>query len=100
MADLVTLGFSVVDTILAFAGIVATLYGRYYFKEGLLVKTLSRGTVVVSSMFLHFLLETLGDAGILAVPDIVGILLEFGFTVALAYLMFAFIRDWKSLGES
>jgi len=96
MIDPVTTGFAVVNTILAFGGIIMTFYGQYWFKEGLLVKTLKRGSVAATLLFLHYLLDALGYIGFLAVLDLVSKIFEFGFTIALAYLTFAFIRDWKT----
>ena len=100
MIDPVTTGFAVVNTILAFAGIIMTFYGQYWFKEGLLVKTLRRGSVVATLLFFHFLLDTLRDASILAEPVFLSYILEFGFTIALGYLTFAFIRDWQNFGKA
>ena len=100
MSDPITAGFAVVNAILAFGGIIMTFYGQYWFKEGLLVKTLKRGPVAATLLFLHYLLDALGYTVFLAVPDLVSKIFEFGFTIALAYLTFAFIKDWQNFGKA
>lgn len=98
MIDLVGVVFSVANTLILLGGVVLTLYGQYYFREGILVKTLKRGFVVTVIMFVHFFLNTLNELSILAVPGVVSDVLEFSFTVGLGYLAYAFIRDWKTIG--
>lgn len=99
MTDQVTLGFAVVNTILALTGIIMTLYAQNYFKGGLLAKTARRGTVVVTLLFLHFFIDLLEDIGAYATPAFVGHFLEFGFTVALTYVAYALVKDWQNFGK-
>ena len=95
MTDQVTLGFAVVNTILAFTGIIMTLYGQHYFKGGLLAKTTMRAIVVVTLLFLHFFFDLLDDIGAYPTPAFVGHVLEFGFTITLTYVAYALVRDWQ-----
>lgn len=96
MIDLFT-GVAIVNSLLAFAGVVLTVYGQYYFREGLLVRTFRRGTLVALLLFLHFIVEALGDLGVIAHMPQVGEVLEFAFTLALAYLSYGLIKDWQKI---
>jgi hypothetical protein len=98
MSDTVSIAFGVVNSALAFVGLLLTLYGRSYFKQGLMVKTLKRGTIVAIFLFSHFTIEALGDIGFIPPMPMLGYVLEFAFTLGLAYLAYGFIRDWQTLG--
>ncbi len=98
MADSIGQGFAIVNSLLAFAGLLMTLYGQRYFKEGLLVKTFRRGAIAAALLFLHFLFITLGEVDVISRSHFIDNVFEFSFTLALAYVTFGLIRDWKSLG--
>jgi hypothetical protein len=91
--------FSITDTVIMFFGMVMVLYGQYYFKEGLLVKTLQRAFVVSVIILLHFFLGMLNDLSLVVVPSAAGNFLELAFTVGLVYLTYAFVNDWRNLGK-
>lgn len=97
--DSVAFGFAVTNTALAFAGIMATLYGKRYFKAGILVKTMMRGAIVALFLFAHFLSEMLSEIGIINPPPYLEYPLEFGFTLGLAYVTIGFIRDWQKMAR-
>lgn len=99
MTDQVTFGFAVVNTVLAFTGIIMSFYGQHFFKGGLLAKTARRGTLVVTLLFLHFFLDLLEAIGAYAAPTFVGHFLEFGFTITLTYVAYAFVKDWQNFGK-
>ncbi|MGA3406559.1 MAG: hypothetical protein ABSD49_12575 [Candidatus Bathyarchaeia archaeon] len=98
MNDLLSTLVSLVNTVIMAFGIVTTIYGWYYFKGGIVAKTLERACFVAVILFLHFLLNFLAAVDVLVVP-VIGEILEFAFTVGLVYLAVAFVRDWKNLGK-
>ncbi len=99
MTDVLSSFFSIVNSAIMGCGIVVVLYGQYYFKEGLMVKTFRRALPVSIVLFIHFFLDMLSEFSILALPYIVGDFLEFIFTIGLAYVLYALVDDWKKIGQ-
>ncbi len=97
MTDSLSVAFAIINTLFASAGVVITLYGQHYFQQGLLARTLIRGTVVAVLLLAHFALDMLAGLGVMEPLPLVGHLLELGFTLGLAYLTYGMIRDWQTI---
>jgi hypothetical protein len=97
MSDPLIVGFGIVNSILAFVGVVITLYGQHYFQGGILSKTLRRATVVALILFVHYVLGTLADLSVIPYMPLLGEVLELAFTLGLAYLTYGLIRDWQKI---
>ena len=98
MPDTISVVFSVINSVVSFLGLVTVIYGMRYFKEGLPVKSLRRGVLVTLLIFVHFMLDALGELGTVSSPPVIGHVLELAFTLALGYLAYGFIRDWQKIG--
>ncbi len=99
MPDSIALVLAALNSFLAFGGVLMTVWGQYYFKSGVLVKTLRRGTLAAVLLFLHFLLQVMESVGLSSAGGFESVL-ELLFTLALAYTTYGFINDWRSLNEA
>jgi hypothetical protein len=97
MADIVHIGFAMLNVVVALLILSWTIIGARYLKGGILVRTMRR--LAYTSIFLvfHFLAIAMVAIGILPdttlFDDVSGVL----FMVALWYTTYSFVNDWKKL---
>jgi hypothetical protein len=82
---------------LAFVIICVVIWGMRYFKQGILVKTLRRASLAAILLFLTFSANALVAVDLLPsntdIDDTLGVL----FMLALLYLTYGFVNDWRTL---
>lgn len=97
MHDAFGLFFAILNVALSLISLILVTRAVKYFKEGLLARTLRRGTIVAILLCILFILNAAIATGILPaitpLDDVVGTV----FILSLLYLAQGFINDWKNL---
>ena len=97
MHDILGLAFAITNALLAFVILCVVIWGIRYFKQGILVKTLRRAGLAAILLFFTFSADALVAVDVLPsntdIDDALGVL----FMLALLYLAYGFINDWRTL---
>lgn len=91
-----TLVLSWINAVLAFGGVIMTLWGTYHFKSGLVAKTLRRGQPAAFLLFIYFFVFALAGYDVGPSVGIEDILVT-AFMLAITYATYGFISDWTHL---
>jgi hypothetical protein len=95
--DILGLILAMLNALLVLIMSCIVVWGVRYFKQGILIKTLKRTGLAAALLFLTFSADALVAADILPsntdIDDLLGLL----FMLALLYLAYGFVNDWRKL---
>jgi hypothetical protein len=89
---------AIVNAVLSIIGLGMCVWAVHYFKSGILVKTFRRGQIAAVLLLIHFVVLAAASMRIIphtGIDDIFGL----AFMIALIYVTYGLINDWKHLGE-